>query len=53
VQEASFVLSAIVRNFAFEIVPDYVVWPLQRVTLRPHGGLPTRIQCHERAKRSL
>ena len=52
-QEALFILSAIVRNFSFEIVPHHVVWPLQRVTLRPRGGLPMRIQCHELAKHSL
>lgn len=49
-QEALFVLSAIVRNFSFEIVPHHVVWPMQRVTLRPRGGLPMRIRSRAQAK---
>jgi cytochrome P450 len=52
-QEALFILSAIVRNFSFDIIPHRVVWPLQRVTLRPRGGLPMRIRCHDCNKSSL
>ena len=42
-QEATLVLGTIMRNFRLELAPGFAVWPLQRVTLRPRGGLPMRI----------
>jgi cytochrome P450 len=42
-QEATLVLGTIMRNFRLELAPGFSVWPLQRVTLRPRGGLPMRI----------
>jgi cytochrome P450 len=42
-QEAAIVLATLVRNFRFELVPGHRVWPVQRVSLRPQGGLPMRV----------
>ncbi|MGA2126874.1 MAG: cytochrome P450 [Xanthobacteraceae bacterium] len=39
-QEATLVLAKITSNFDLEVAPGHPVWPLQRVTLRPRGGLP-------------
>ncbi|HXN66074.1 MAG TPA: cytochrome P450 [Bradyrhizobium sp.] len=39
-QEATLVLAAIVRHFAFRVKPGHAVWPILQVTLRPAGGLP-------------
>jgi cytochrome P450 len=39
-QEATLVLSAIMRDFRIALVPGTTVWPLQRLTLRPRGVLP-------------
>jgi cytochrome P450 len=39
-QEASVVLATIVRHFELELMPGHIVWPVQKVTLRPKGGLP-------------
>ena len=42
-QEATLVLATIMRRFHLRLAPGSAVWPLQRVTLRPRGGLPMRI----------
>jgi cytochrome P450 len=39
-QEASIVLATIVRNFELELAEGHAVWPVQKLTLRPRGGLP-------------
>jgi cytochrome P450 len=39
-QEASIVVATIMRHFTFELVHGYAPWPVQKVTLRPRGGLP-------------
>ena len=39
-QEATIVLATIMHGFDLQLSPDHAVWPLQRVTLRPAGGLP-------------
>lgn len=39
-QEATLVLSAIMRHFEIALASGATVWPLQRLTLRPRGGLP-------------
>lgn len=43
-QEAVIVLAAIMRNFRLRPVADHVVEPVQRITLRPRGGMPLIIQ---------
>ncbi|SDR62474.1 Cytochrome P450 [Rhizobiales bacterium GAS191] len=39
-QEAIIVIAAIMRRFRLELAPGHQVVPVQRVTLRPRGGLP-------------
>jgi cytochrome P450 len=39
-QEATLVLARIVKNFKLELAAGHRVWPVQKVTLRPGGGLP-------------
>jgi cytochrome P450 len=39
-QEASIVVATIMRHFTLDLAPGHVVWPVQKVTLRPKGGLP-------------
>jgi cytochrome P450 len=39
-QQATFALAEILRNFDFRMKPGHDVWPLLRMTLRPAGGLP-------------
>ena len=43
-QEATFVLAAIAKNFDFALCPNHKVWPILRVTLRPANGLPMLIR---------
>jgi cytochrome P450 len=40
IQEASIVVATIMRNFTLEMVSGCTPWPVQKVTLRPKGGLP-------------
>lgn len=40
IQEASIVVATILKNFTLRLAPGHVVWPEQKVTLRPKGGLP-------------
>jgi cytochrome P450 len=42
-QEATLVLSTVMRHFVLELTPGHEVWPLLRVTLRPAGGLPLTV----------
>ena len=39
-QEASIVLAKLVQNFRLDLAPGHSVWPVQRLSLRPKGGLP-------------
>jgi cytochrome P450 len=39
-QEAAIVVATIVRDFRLQLAPGYSAWPVQKVTLRPQGGLP-------------
>ncbi len=39
-QEAAIVLATLMRHFRLELAPGHAVWPVQKVTLRPRGGLP-------------
>ena len=40
IQEASIMVAMIVRNFTLEMTPGHSPWPVQKITLRPDGGLP-------------
>ena len=42
-QEATLVLATVMRRLRLRLAPGFAVWPLQRVTLRPRGGLPMHI----------
>lgn len=39
-QEAAIILATLLRHLKLELSPGHVVWPVQKVTLRPKGGLP-------------
>lgn len=39
-QEAAIVVASVMRSFTVELAPGHAVWPMHRVTVRPHGGLP-------------
>jgi len=39
-QEASIVLATLMKNFTFALRPGHAVWPVQKFTMRPKGGLP-------------
>ncbi len=39
-QEAAIVLAVLMRHFRPQLGPGHAVWPVQKVTLRPEGGLP-------------
>jgi cytochrome P450 len=43
-QEATIVLATIMQGFDLQLCPGHAVWPLQRVTLRPAGGLPMAVR---------
>jgi cytochrome P450 len=42
-QEAVIVLATIVRSIRLDLVEGHEVAPVQRITLRPRGGLPMRL----------
>jgi cytochrome P450 len=42
-QEAVIVLATIARNFRLDLVEGHEVVPVQRITLRPGGGLPMHV----------
>ncbi|HEX2725583.1 MAG TPA: cytochrome P450, partial [Beijerinckiaceae bacterium] len=46
-QEAVTVLAGVARAARLDLVADHVVQPVQRVTLRPQGGLPMRLSFRE------
>jgi cytochrome P450 len=39
-QEAAIILAHLMRSFCFELQNNHKVMPVQRITLRPKGGLP-------------
>jgi cytochrome P450 len=39
-QEAAIILAHVMRSLSFELKKNHVVMPVQRITLRPKGGLP-------------
>ncbi len=42
-QEAVTILATVVRAFRLDLAPGHRVVPVQRVTLRPQGGMPMRV----------
>ncbi|MGC1694078.1 MAG: cytochrome P450 [Pseudolabrys sp.] len=44
IQEASIVIATIMRHFTLQLSPGHVAWPVQKVTLRPKGGLPMTVR---------
>jgi cytochrome P450 len=42
-QEAVIVLATIARSMRLDLVEGHEVTPVQRITLRPRGGLPMRL----------
>ena len=49
-QEATILLATILRKFRLELAPGHQVAPVQRITLRPKGGMPMLIK--RRARRA-
>lgn len=43
-QEAAIVLATLMRHFRLEMSPGHIVWPVQKVTLRPQSGLPMLVK---------
>ncbi|MDE2363961.1 MAG: cytochrome P450 [Hyphomicrobiales bacterium] len=39
-QEAIIVLAHLAKSFRFDLAPNHAVRAVQRITLRPHGGMP-------------
>jgi cytochrome P450 len=46
-QEAAIILAFIMRSFSLELKKNYIVKPVQRITLRPDGGLPMILRRRE------
>ena len=46
IQEAVVVLATLMRRFTFRPAPDFVVAPVQRITLRPRDGM--KLVLHKR-----
>jgi cytochrome P450 len=46
-QEATIVLATLVQRFDMQLLPDALVWPVQKITLRPARGLPMRIRSRQ------
>jgi cytochrome P450 len=49
-QEATLLLATVLRKFRLELAPGHQVAPVQRITLRPKGGMPMLIK--RRARRA-
>jgi cytochrome P450 len=43
-QEAIIILAMILREYQPDLVPGHKVTPIQRITLRPQGGMPMLLQ---------
>src|SRR5581483_831610 len=39
-QEAAIIIASVLRRVQLTLAPGHAVWPVQRVTVRPQGGLP-------------
>jgi cytochrome P450 len=46
-REAAIILAYIMRSFSLELKKDHVVKPVQRITLKPDGGLPMILRRRE------
>ncbi len=51
-QEAAIILAHIMRSFSFELKKNHVAMPVQRITLRPQGGLPMILRRRDRCPAS-
>jgi cytochrome P450 len=47
-QEATLVLATLIHRFDMHLVPGANIWPSQKITLRPAGGLPMRVMPRQR-----
>jgi cytochrome P450 len=47
-QEAVIILAHLMRSFSFELKKGHEVMPLQRITLRPNGGMPMILRRRDR-----
>jgi cytochrome P450 len=43
-QEAAIIVASVLRRVHLTLAPGHAVWPVQRVTVRPQGGLPMVIR---------
>ena len=43
-QEAVTILATVVRAFRLDVVPGHPIVPVQRISLRPQGGMPMRLR---------
>jgi cytochrome P450 len=43
-QEAAIILAYIMRSFSLELKKNHAVKPVQRITLKPEGGLPMTLR---------
>ncbi len=43
-QEAAIILATLLRDFELTLKPGHTVWPVQKVTLRPQGGMPMQVR---------
>jgi cytochrome P450 len=49
-QEAIIILAMILREYQPDLIPGHKVTPIQRITLRPQGGLPMLLQRRVRTR---
>jgi len=47
-QEATLLVSAVMRKFVLEMSPGHKVWPVLKITVRPQSGLPMRLEARQR-----
>ncbi len=43
-QEATLLVSAVMRHFVLKMAPGHEVWPVLKITVRPKHGLPMRLE---------
>ncbi|MCW6510895.1 cytochrome P450 [Lichenifustis flavocetrariae] len=53
IQEAVIILATVVRRYRLDLCAGHVVMPLQRVSLRPQGGMPMLASQRNRDQRTL
>lgn len=52
-QEAVIILATVLRSYRFELCDGHVVMPVQRVSLRPQGGMPMLARRRESRQRGV